>query len=200
MGYRREKKSKNKQTQSWLKQIKSDWRSRYPVLLFLLIFASLMLAFYGMWLSDWFKIKIHPNILLVNATISNAVLNLFGQQTQVSAESIYSNNFSISISRGCDAIQEIALFASAVLAFSSGWKARIIGLLGGILFLFSMNIIRIVTLFLFGMYYPGIFETMHVEIWPLIFIILAIVLWMLWLRFIALPIKSKTDVTIEANT
>jgi len=200
MGYRKEKKPKNRYSHTGLLNLRSDLRARYPVFLFLLLFAILMFSFYIMWLSDEFKLKLHPKILFVNARISNDLLNLFGQNTRVSEESIYSNYFSIVISRGCDAIQEIALFTSAVLAFNSGWRAKVIGLAAGIVFLFVMNIVRIVSLFLCGVYYPGIFDTMHVEIWPTIFIILAIVLWLLWLRFIALPKLSLNDVKNEANT
>ena len=46
-----------------------------------------------------------------------------------------------------------------------------------------VNLVRIVSLFLVGVYFPKAFDWMHVEVWSAIFILLAIVLWTLWIQW-----------------
>jgi exosortase H (IPTLxxWG-CTERM-specific) len=193
LGYRKEKKRKYKPQTGWSEKLKSRWRSRYPVLLFLGLFALLMGVFYIILLSQWFTVHINPYILSANANLSVMLLNLFGQQTQAFSETIFSQSFSISIARGCDAIEAMGLFSCALLAFPARWKAKVTGLIIGIVLLFVLNIIRIVSLFLAGVYYPSLFDMIHLEVWQVIFILIALVLWMIWLRYVALPGKPNED-------
>ncbi|MBK9249000.1 MAG: hypothetical protein IPM69_13020 [Ignavibacteria bacterium] len=60
-------------------------------------------------------------------------------------------------------------------------EKRIIGALSGVLILFGINIIRLITLFLTGTYKSEYFELMHIEIWQALFIILALMLFVVWL-------------------
>jgi len=39
-----------------------------------------------------------------------------------------------------------------------------------------------VSLWYTGIWYPSIFEIMHVEVWQMLFIALPIVFWLIWLR------------------
>ena len=200
MGYRKEKKQKNQATTNLLSKLSTGWQSRYPVLLFVGGFALLMGVFYIVYLSHWFNMHIQPLILSVNASLSSRLLNLFAQNTQVISSTIYSPVFSVSIALGCDGVEAMALFSCALLAFPSKWKAKIIGLAVGISFLFILNILRVVTLFFTGVYYPRAFEVMHIEVWQVIFILLALVLWMLWLRYVVLPVNPANDAKDKANS
>lgn len=163
-------------------KIRSGWLKKRPVLLFLLAFAVLMILFYALWLSSFFDKYVQTPIVTVNAIISNFILNLFGQNTCSSEGMIFSPYFSISVNRGCDAIEAMALYASALLAFPAQWKNKLLGFFAGLAILFLLNIIRIVSLFLTGIYYPKAFEFMHVEAWQVIFIFAALGLWLLWIQ------------------
>lgn len=184
MGYSKNKKAKykKKHRETLTSKLKVNWLQRRPVFLFLLVFAVLMLLFYAFWLSSFFDKHIQTNIVSVNAVISNLILNLLGQNTHSTEGMIFSPAFSISVKRGCDAIEAMALFASAVLAFPAHWKNKLIGFFGGLILLFLLNIVRIVSLFLTGIYYPKAFDMMHVEIWQVVFIFTAIGLWLFWIQ------------------
>ena len=43
-----------------------------------------------------------------------------------------------------------------------------------------LNLIRIVTLFLIGVYFRKFFHMMHIDVWQALFILLTISLWFLW--------------------
>jgi exosortase H (IPTLxxWG-CTERM-specific) len=145
-------------------------------------FSLLMILFYIFWNSELFKEHIVENILSTNAYLSSGALNLLGQHTQIEGSSIYSAFYAISVSKGCDAIEAMALFLSTTLAFPMAWKTKIIGIFWGISLLFIINIVRIVTLFFAGAYYPNVYEILHAQIWPVFIIIFATGLWIFLIR------------------
>lgn len=165
------------------KVIRAGWSQKWPVILFVTGFAVLMILFYLFWLSDFSQEKVQPVIVSVNARVSGFILNLFGMGTTASGGMISSPRFSVNIARGCDAIEAMALFAIALLTFPARWKYKLTGLLTGIALLFSLNILRIVSLFLTGIWFPSAFEMMHVEVWQVVFIVFAIALWIFWIRW-----------------
>ena len=172
----------NQSQESHFARIKAGWQQKRPILFFVLGFAALMILFYVGWQSAYFDKNIQPRIVSLNGKLSSFILNLFGLHTQSSGDMIYSSKFSISIKRGCDAVEAIALFSMALLAFPAEWKNKIIGLFVGIFLLFILNLVRIVSLFLTGIYYPKAFELMHVEVWQVLFILAAVGLWIFFIQ------------------
>lgn len=182
------KPGKKKKTQAEAKPtagkvIRAGWSQKWPVILFVTGFAVLMILFYLFWLSGFSQEKVQPVIVAVNSHVSGFILNLFGMGTTASGSMISSPRFSVSISRGCDAIEAMALFATALITFPARWKYKLAGLLTGLALLFSLNILRIISLFLTGIWFPSAFEMMHVEVWQVVFIVFAIALWIFWIRW-----------------
>lgn len=186
---RKKDKRKQKEAPTITEKFKAGWMQKRPVLFFVLGFCVLMILFYTFWLSDFFELNIHPKIVSANASISSFFLNLLGQQTLASNQVVVSPRFSISVSRGCDAIEAMALFGAAMLAFPFKWTKKLTGLFIGIIVLFVLNLVRIISLFLTGVYAPRAFEIMHVEVWQVVFIFIALALWIFWIR---MSLKQKT--------
>jgi exosortase/archaeosortase family protein len=154
---------------------------RHTVFSFLFFFAMLMGIFCAFWAFFPFYDRILYYYLNFNAQVAGCILKVLGQDVAVGGSSISSQDFSITVKRGCDAIEPTALFVSAVLAFPSRFSRKITGIIAGALFLAVLNLVRIVSLFLVGLYLPSAFEIMHADVWQGIFIFLAILLWVLWL-------------------
>jgi exosortase H (IPTLxxWG-CTERM-specific) len=185
MGYSPNKKvRKNKiQQPTFMSKAKSGWDQKRPVIIFVSVFIVLMLLFYVVWLSEYCQNNIQIRIVSGNAKLSSIILNLFGQGTHANGFNIDAPAFSISIAKGCDAIEAMALFSVALLTFPAKWKQKLFGLAAGISVLFVLNLIRIISLYLVGVYFPAAFELMHVEVWQVLFIIFAIGLWIFWIRW-----------------
>ena len=185
MGYSQKKKElkKKKNKTSPFAGIRSQWLQKLPVIFFVLGFLVLMVLFYVFWLSSFCQSHIQPHIVSVNARVSSLILNIFGMRTHARNETIFSSGFSISIAKGCDAIEAMALFTSALLTFPARWNYKLTGFCAGIVILFTLNIIRIVSLFLTGVYFHKAFEFMHVEVWQVLFILFAIGLWIFWIKW-----------------
>jgi len=169
------------------------WLSAHrPVFLFLLIFCVLMGLFYAITiLVPFYKEQIFLWHLRLNARIAGRILDFLGQNVTVVDNSIFSAAFSVNIVRGCDVVEPTALFICAVLSFPASFVKKIPGIIAGIFFLAIVNLVRIFTLFLIGMYLPKIFNVMHVDVWQALFILLAIIFWGFWLLWVT---KSPTPV------
>jgi len=163
---------------------KKSWFVRNaPVLRFGLTFGVLMALYYVVTLLPLIDGDLFPAYLEANAKLSNAILHWFGQASVVAGATIRSPQFSITIKRGCDALEPSWLFCAAVFAFPVPWRRRLPGMLFGVMAILSLNLVRIVSLYFLGIHLPGIFETMHLEIWPVIFILVALFLWIGWISW-----------------
>lgn len=155
---------------------------RHSVLVFLLIFGVLASLFYAItFFWPFYREQLFPLVLRLTTKSAGAVLAFLGQDIAVRDIFISSPGFSVRIVRGCDAVEPMALFVCAVLAFPSPLLKKLPGIVAGMLILALLNLVRIVSLFLIGVYAPSLFGVMHVDVWQGVFIVLALVLWLLWL-------------------
>lgn len=152
-----------------------------PVLRFGLKLGGAMALFYGLASTPLYDRMLY-GYLRANAWLSNLVLTCLGQDSHVLDLTIRSEKFAITVRRGCDAIEPSWFFCAAVLAFPSSGQAKLRGLLAGVLLLQAMNLLRIASLFLIGLKYPPLFQTAHLEIWPVLFLLAATALWLGWIR------------------
>lgn len=152
------------------------------MLVFLLIFGVLASLFYAItFFWPFYREQLFPLVLRLTTKSAGAVLAFLGQDIAVRDIFISSPGFSVRIVRGCDAVEPMALFVCAVLAFPSPLLKKLPGIVAGMLILALLNLVRIVSLFLIGVYAPSLFGVMHVDVWQGVFIVLALVLWLLWL-------------------
>ena len=155
---------------------------KYLILKFLLIFGVLLVVFYVfIAFSSFYSTIFVPWYHHLIAKVSGDLLAILGQEIKVTGKSISSPRFSVDIIRGCDAVEAIALYVCAVLAFPLPFIKKLPGMIAGTLFLLILNLIRIVSLFLIGAYSPRIFGLMHLDVWQALFIFFAVLLWILWL-------------------
>jgi exosortase/archaeosortase family protein len=171
---------------SW-ESLRAEWRgwfaSKAPILLFGAKFGGFMIILYGL-LTLPVADKILYSYLEANAWVSHLILNSFGQGTIVSDVTIRSSSsgFAIAIRRGCDAVEPTGLLCGAILAFPGLFVRKLAGMIVGMIILQALNLIRIVSLFWIGSHFTKgpFFDSMHLEIWPALFIIVAIVCFVGW--------------------
>lgn len=178
------KKTKKKTTKKILKSKKgpSEFQSRKPVLMFAGSFLLVCLIFYWITNMAWFS-SFRAPILSMYSGISAGILNIFGYGVESNREIISSDNFSVSIEEGCDAIAPAILYIVSVAIFPISWSKKWQGLLYGLLAIVILNIVRIVTLYLTGIHIPSLFEFMHVDFWQAIFIVFTVGVWIYWMRW-----------------
>lgn len=169
---------------SWLQTHGRDLR-------FLAFFAFLMGLYYAASTTNYAQNVVFPSYLRLNARAAGALLGAVGYDITVTDQTIKERRFSVLIGRGCDAVQPSALFVSAVLASPVALSASVPAAIVGTVILMTINLIRIMTLLLTGIYTPKLFDIMHLEVWQALFIFLAILLWALWASWIARRRRAK---------
>ena len=170
----------------------SEWCAEHgAVWRFVLKFSALTALFYILVLTP-FCDRLLYIYLEANAWLAHGILNGLGQETQLSENTIRAARFALTIRRGCDAIEPSWLFCAAVGTFPAPWGRKFLGMLVGATLLQALNLVRIVSLYFIGLKHPAAFKLMHVEVWPAIFILVAIVLWIVWARRAARPFPHAT--------
>ncbi len=86
---------------------------------------------------------------------------------------------------GCNAVSVMILYLAFIFAFYKGFKTFGFAL-GGLLFLYVINIIRIVALNIVVVDYPDYTQIAHDYFFPAIIYGGVVVLWLVWIKFFAL--------------
>lgn len=94
------------------------------------------------------------------------------------------NHFGISIERGCNGIEAIIILVSAVLAFPSPWKHKLIGIGVGFVAIQGLNLVRIISLYYMGQWSRLWFDWFHLYLWQALIILDALVVFLIWLRYL----------------
>lgn len=166
-------------------EVHEGWSSaKGPALRFVLIAALSMLAFYAVfYTSPEESPGVHAAIeryLALYARAAGALLSLAGFDVRIEASRILLDGKPVEVVRGCDAMEPIALFVAAVLAFQVAWTRKLVGLFVGVSALVLLNLVRIVLLSLVDLKYPAAFETAHLTVGQTVFIVCTLCLWFAW--------------------
>lgn len=125
------------------------------------------------------------------ARVSGAVLNLMGQGITMEGTIVRNARFAVNIENGCNGVETMLIFCSAVLAFPAPWPARLGGLVLGCVAIQIINLARVVALFLTGAYLPDFFDSSHTVVWQTVVILFGVLLWILWADRFAMGKNTK---------
>ena len=169
-----------------------------PVLRFVLVLVCLMGVFNVSFLYWISRGPFFEGYLALNADICAAILNALGENAKAIGVQLSSSRYALEIKRGCDGLQASVFFAIAVLASPCrvAMLARLPVILLGTLFLLLFNLVRIVSLYYTGIYFPGMFDIMHVDVWQAVFIFAPLFLWAMWAR----SVERRSTVRSHADT
>ncbi|MDP3939899.1 MAG: exosortase H [Deltaproteobacteria bacterium] len=116
------------------------------------------------------------------AKVSSATLQLLGTDAHASGTRLAGRGVSFELRNGCNGVWATIIFVSAVLAFPSTMRAKLIGVAAGFAAIFVINLIRVLSLYYIVLHYPGAFEGAHIYVWQSVVIGAAVLLWLLWAR------------------
>ena len=169
------------------------WRSYRREIQFLVLFVVLLGG--GFALVAWQPVNdqvIVPFTAGV-ARASAAVLQAIGQQIRIDGTRVYGESFAVDIENGCNGVEALIIFLSATLSFPAPWNARLAGLAIGVVGIQIVNLIRVIALFLTGVYFPALFDSSHTVVWQTIVILFAVLLWIFWAqRYAIRPPEAQT--------
>ncbi|MBI4516143.1 MAG: exosortase H [Deltaproteobacteria bacterium] len=118
----------------------------------------------------------------LSARLAAASLALLGADVARVDNTISYRSAAFQIVSDCTGVEVIGLFVAAVLAFPSGPRRKVSGLILGIPVLLVVNLVRMVTLIDIGARYPETLEYGHLYLWPVIILAVALAMWLSWAR------------------
>jgi len=135
---------------------------------------------------------VEPYTALVART-AGSILRVMGEDLTVRGCLLTSPRFSVSVFNGCNGLITTMILVTAVLAFPTSWRAKMIGIVGGITGVQLINMVRIISLYYVGVFIPQYFNSAHVIVWQSIVVLSGIALWVAWANYIALPSEHEED-------
>jgi len=163
-----------------MQQPASFWRRNRREITFLVVFVVLLGGSFTLISVNWINDHAIEPFTGGVARLSGAVLNLLGQHVALSGTVIQGPRFAVNIRNGCNGVEAMLIFLAAVLAFPAPWRWRLAGLVLGILAIQVVNLVRVVSLYLTGAYFPRFFDTSHTVIWQSVVILFGVLLWVFW--------------------
>ena len=156
---------------------------------FLSVYIGLTLA-YKLYLNVSIESQYYPDYFTnLVAHQTQSLLNTIGYTTQIikhpeepSMKVIINGNYLLRIIEGCNAISVIILFISFVIAFSGKLKTTVFFLLAGSVFIYVVNLIRIVLLSIGLYHYPEQSAILHTVVFPAFIYGMVFLLWMFWVN------------------
>ena len=101
----------------------------------------------------------------------------------------------IQIAPGCNGVEALIIMFSAIMAFPSSWSYKLKGLILGFIAIQGLNTIRIISLFYLLQWDQNWFEWFHLYLWQALIILDALVVWLIWLRY--MPKQTKANVKAD---
>jgi exosortase/archaeosortase family protein len=112
-----------------------------------------------------------------------AGLNTAVQDVTTSRKAV---QFRFRVAPECSAIPTMIIYLGAILAFPAGWWVRMVGIFGGLPFLYVVNVLRLACLGVIGAFTEGgpWFKFSHEYIWQGIYIVFVVAVWMAWVEYL----------------
>jgi exosortase/archaeosortase family protein len=117
-----------------------------------------------------------------NAAAASFLLALIGLSVTQSGPTLVAGSGSIDIARSCTGSFVFMSLAAAVIPFPVSWKSRLMGILGGLAILISVNLFRIVLIVLVFSRFPDSLWTFHVVLGQALVISGMLFFFLWWVR------------------
>lgn len=127
-------------------------------------------------------LQVRPSVWLIELTLPEVPLTY-------TATTIRSPTLELQILRGCDGIEAWLLLITALLVFPIPWRRRLYGVGYGTVLIFSLNVIRIVSLFHIALVRPDWMNVAHGVIWQGIIVLAAAAFVLGWLSPRPAPVE-----------
>ncbi len=95
-------------------------------------------------------------------------------------------SFSFIVVSECGAIEVMAIFLAAVLAFPAPWWKRLVGIVGGLPLMYLVNVFRLSVLGVIGALDQDgkWFKFAHEYVWQAVYIVFVVAVWLAWVEYI----------------
>ena len=106
---------------------------------------------------------------------------------------------------GSNGVEAAMIFIAAILAFPASWNHRVIGIVAGLFAVQLLNIVRVMHFFYLGQWNMAAFDWAHLNLWPALCILNALMVWIIWIRTLPtvtarIPTPAEDEVGLQPET
>lgn len=177
--------------------IMKEYKSLFLFLLKFLGTYVLLILLYNLYLENYLPAHEPDPYTAFTSNMTSSVLNFIGfpaESYHIENEPYYRiaiNGISTSIvNEGCNALSIMIIFVAFIVAFSTNFKTTFLYILVGLVFLFLMNIGRIVLLNWIFRYHSSYGKMAHDYLFPALIYGSIVILWIVWIRYFVMK-KNK---------
>ena len=156
------------------------------MLRFFVLFMGLLVGLFALRITNVVRDAVTLPFTGVLAEVSAFLIKLFDKD--VISEGVViqsmSTGFGVQIAPGCDGIEAVIILVSAIVAFPSPWKHKLVGMVIGFFAIQSLNLVRIISLFYLGQWDQVWFDWFHLYLWQALIVLDALAVWLIWLRYL----------------
>jgi exosortase H (IPTLxxWG-CTERM-specific) len=119
------------------------------------------------------------------ARLAAFLLSLTGKEAHAQGSIIHSGPFAAMVDTNCTGLFVMFIYLSALVAYPSGRREKVLGVALGFGALFALNLARISSLVVVGAARPDMLNVAHYLIWQSVMIVAALCLWLFWAERVA---------------
>jgi exosortase/archaeosortase family protein len=105
---------------------------------------------------------------------------IIGYPVHIQGTNLASGNFVVDVSPACSGAVPSMIYIAAVLAYPANVRAKTIGAGIGVAVIQSVNVVRVVALFLIGLFFKEYFHDTHVYVAQALVVCIAVATWLFW--------------------
>ena len=136
------------------------------------------------------------------ATVSSAIMSVFDSDVESNADVIrsISTGQAVRIAAGCNGVEAVIVLFAAIFSFPSSFKHKIIGFVAGFFAIQILNLVRIISLFYLLQWDKNWFDWFHLYLWQALIILDALIVWLIWLRYLPKNSSNQTNTPEPVTT
>lgn len=105
---------------------------------------------------------------------------VFGFPVTLDGTNLTSGGFAVEVSPACSGAVPSMIYLAAVFAYPASWRAKLTGAGLGVAVIHGVNLLRVVALFLIGLFYNEYFHDTHVYVAQALVVAIAVATWLFW--------------------
>ena len=119
----------------------------------------------------------------MTASVLSALLGILGVSHTTDETILYLvGGISLKVIDECTGIYELFVYAGCVMAYPTSSEKKLAGIAFGIPAMFSINMVRLLSLAFIGLWFPSIFGYVHYYLWQVTLILLVVFVMLVWIE------------------
>lgn len=119
----------------------------------------------------------------MTASVLSALLGIFGVNHTIDETILYlAGGIALKVIDECTGIYELFVYAGCVMAYPTSSNKKLAGIAFGIPAMFSINMVRLLSLAFVGLWFPSIFSYVHYYLWQVTLILLVVFVMLVWIE------------------